>query len=624
LPDLPVPIFATPFEGFVDFGPIERGEGDHRPAANRGLVAGGLKDRVETRRVPERSESCDRRFAAERIGMSGGDVAESGEGVIGDRRALTARPGRRLDHSVVLVVEKFGHGEGDLGFLRIADRSRPTHRLFATASAHGRSRVPESPEQFGGGQIPDSVEGADGCRPRAGIGAAEQRPGERGVTGMAGEGGGPAGRNRFRGGSGHCAVSACPWGPGCISNENRTRSIRSSSHRNLSVRIVAAPTVAGFTPDPPGVHVTDEQPIKPDHGPVEARPRLWSRRARWLTAISLATLIVLVTLGVSVRLPSYTISPGMSRATEPLIAVDGAATYDSGGAVDFLTVSLRQTTPLEVFAAWLNPSIDVKSEKEIRGDQTPSENQKLNLQMMSESKDAAQYVALSRLGYDIGINGSGAVVASVSDGSPASGALRPGDVITMVDQVPVDLSSDLVRTIAANTPGTVVVLEVTPVGDGPTREVPVTLAARPDDAARAYLGVSTFTKDLSFDYPIQVRIDSGQVGGPSAGLAFTLGILDVLTPESISGGRKIATTGTMSLDGSVGPVGGVHQKVITARRVGVELMLVPSSEIDEARLYAGGMRVEPVDTIDDALAILATIGGGDSVLPARGTGVPVT
>ena len=114
---------------------------------------------------------------------------------------------------------------------------------------------------------------------------------------------------------------------------------------------------------------------------------------------------------------------------------------------------------------------------------------------------------------------------------------------------------------------------------------------------------------------MQVTIDSGRVGGPSAGLAFTLGLLDVLTADSITGGLRIATTGTMSLDGSVGPVGGVHQKVVAAKREGVELLLVPSNELDEARRYADGLRIEPVDDLDQALAVLATVGGGDDVLP---------
>ena len=119
---------------------------------------------------------------------------------------------------------------------------------------------------------------------------------------------------------------------------------------------------------------------------------------------------------------------------------------------------------------------------------------------------------------------------------------------------------------------------------------------------------------------VQITIDSGRVGGPSAGLAFTLGILDVMTPGSLTGGLTISATGTMGLDGTVGPIGGIHQKVMASRRAGVDLMFVPASEIDEARKYAGNLRVEPVDTLDQALAILTSVGGGNAALPQRASG----
>jgi PDZ domain-containing protein len=144
------------------------------------------------------------------------------------------------------------------------------------------------------------------------------------------------------------------------------------------------------------------------------------------------------------------------------------------------------------------------------------------------------------------------------------------------------------------------------------------LGARTGDPSKGFLGVSTFTRDLSFNFPVQVSIDSGRVGGPSAGLAFTLGILDVMTPGSLTGGLRISSTGTMSLDGSVGPVGGVHQKVMASRRAGIDLMFVPASEIEEARRFAGDLRVEPVETLDQALEILTTLGGGNAVLPPAG------
>jgi PDZ domain-containing protein len=328
----------------------------------------------------------------------------------------------------------------------------------------------------------------------------------------------------------------------------------------------------------------------------------------------------LVTASLLVQLPYFTLSPGSSRATEPLITVDGAPTYDSEGNVDFLTVSLRQPTAVELLAAWINPAVDVKSREEILGQQTPEENRQVNVQMMTDSKDSATYQALHRLGYEIPTSGTGAVVATVQEGSPADGKLKSGDVITEVNGTPVALNSDLVEVVGAQPPGSVLTMDVVAMDDPTaTRTVEVTLGARADDASKGFLGVSTFTRDLSFQFPVQVTIDSGRVGGPSAGLAFTLGVLDVMTPESITGGLKIATTGTMSLDGSVGPVGGVHQKVVAAKREGVQLMLVPSSELDEARKYADGLRIEPVDTLDQALEVLATVGGGDKVLPPEPT-----
>jgi PDZ domain-containing protein len=114
---------------------------------------------------------------------------------------------------------------------------------------------------------------------------------------------------------------------------------------------------------------------------------------------------------------------------------------------------------------------------------------------------------------------------------------------------------------------------------------------------------------VDYRFPIDVRIDTARVGGPSAGLAFTLAIIDDLTPGSLTGGERVAVTGTISPDGKVGPVGGVEQKAITARTNGVQLMLVPKAEVRDARRGAGDVRVVGVDTIDEALAALQDAGG---------------
>ena len=371
--------------------------------------------------------------------------------------------------------------------------------------------------------------------------------------------------------------------------------------------------------DPRSGSVTDIDP-----GPVEDVDlgRRSRRRVR-LTALGVALGIVVITLGLVVQIPYYVLSPGSSRPTEALIDVDGAPTYATDGAVDFLTVSLRQATPVEALAAWINPDLDLTPEEKILGTQSPDENRELNIRLMTESKDAAQYQALTRLGYPVTSKGTGAVVASVVEGGPSSGLLVPGDVIVSANGVPIDFSQQLIDVISSSRPGRSVTLAVEPFdvtrSDArPAREVEVVLGSRESDASKGFLGVSTFTRDLSFSFPVQITIDSGRVGGPSAGLAFTLGILDVMTPGSLTGGRSISATGTIALDGSVGPIGGIHQKVMASRRAGVDLMLVPSSEIDEARRYAGGLRVEPVDSLDQALEILATIGGGDAVLPPKG------
>jgi len=343
----------------------------------------------------------------------------------------------------------------------------------------------------------------------------------------------------------------------------------------------------------------------------------WSPRAKWATALVAMVLIGIVTAALLVKLPYYTLSPGSARATEPLISVVGADTYETTeGGVDYLTVSLREATPVELLAAWINPAVDVVPEEQILGSQTPAENRELNLQLMSNSKDSATYQALHRLGYEILTSGTGAAVAQVLDGGPADGVLEEGDVIVAADGEPITLSSDLVAAVRQHEPGSVMSLEVTTFEPSDERRtVEVTLGAREDDPTQGLLGVSTVTRDLTFDFPVDVTIDSGEVGGPSAGLAFTLGLLDRLTPGSITGGLDVAVTGTIALDGSIGNVGGVPQKVEAARRQGVDLMLVPRDELEQAQARAGGMRIEPVDTLDDALAVLATVGGGDEVLP---------
>jgi Lon-like protease len=351
-------------------------------------------------------------------------------------------------------------------------------------------------------------------------------------------------------------------------------------------------------------------------GTLEDPRRRWSPRRKWIAGLLAIVAIGVVSAALFWQLPYYTLSPGAVRDTEEFIVVEGADTFpDDAGTINYLTVSVKRATPIEVLAAWIDPAVEVVEERQVLGDQTPQENREFNLQLMANSKDSASYQALERLGYDIPTSGTGAVVAGVAEDVPASEVLTRGETIVSVDGTTIAIGQDLIDAISARSPGEVVELGVQPVEGGETTDVEVELVARPEEPERAMLGITTFTRDLTFEFPVNVTIDSGRVGGPSAGLAFTLGILDEMTPGSITGGTTIATTGTMGIDGRVGPVGGVHQKVVAARRAGVDLMLVPAAEIEEARRHAEGLRVEPVEDLDDALAVLATVGGGNAVLP---------
>ena len=350
----------------------------------------------------------------------------------------------------------------------------------------------------------------------------------------------------------------------------------------------------------------------------------WTCRRKWTAGILVVVVTILALVAFLWKLPYYTLAPGSARDTEQFIVIEGATTYpDQTGTIDYLTVSVKQATPADLLLAWIDPAIDVVDAELVLGSQTPSENRELNLQLMASSKDSASYQALQRMGYEIPISGTGAVIASVAEDVPAASVIQRGDTVVSVGPEPVAVNQDLIRLVSGLPPGAVVELGVQPFEGGETRTVAVELVARPEDPSRSMIGVSTFTRDLTFDFPVDVSIDSGRVGGPSAGLAFTLGILDALTPESVTGGAQVATTGTMELNGTVGPVGGVHQKVVAASREGVDLMMVPSAEIDEARRYAGDLRVEPVDDLDEALEVLASLGGGDAVLPAPVEVAPV-
>jgi len=208
----------------------------------------------------------------------------------------------------------------------------------------------------------------------------------------------------------------------------------------------------------------------------------------------------------------------------------------------------------------------------------------------------------------------GALVVGVVPGTGAASALTPGEVIVAAEGQPITQAEQLVAMIKTKAVGDNLHLTVKKADDDKAapREVDVKLSKRDDGSP--LLGITQQTWKQEFHFPFAVDIDSGQIGGPSAGLAFTLAVLDVLTPGELTGGQRIAATGTIDPDGKVGPVGGVAQKTVAVKRAGATVFLVPSEEYAQAKARAGkGLRVEKVDSLDQALKVLATLRGSNAL-----------
>ena len=356
-------------------------------------------------------------------------------------------------------------------------------------------------------------------------------------------------------------------------------------------------------------------------------------RRRWLwVAVPLVLLALAIGAAVTIQLPYYAIAPGSARQVNDLIQPPPDQRFPPRGRVFLTTVSLQRVTPLEGLYGWLRKDIDVVPQEQILPPATkPSQLQQANFAAMDESKQVAAVVALRRLGYSVAESGEGAGVQQVIPKSPADGRLKAGEVIVGLDGVPVQLSDDVVSALGQRKPGDTLRFEVEGTAEGrPRRTEEVRLGAAPEDRSRCQpvepgaqveagaigcLGVRLQTKGLKFDFPFVVNVDSAGIGGPSAGLAFTLGILDALRPGELTGGHGVAVTGTISLDGTIGPVGGVVQKTAAVRSAGIGLFLVPPDEYELARAHAGSkLKVVKVATLADALKALGEQGGDLSAL----------
>lgn len=318
--------------------------------------------------------------------------------------------------------------------------------------------------------------------------------------------------------------------------------------------------------------------------------------------IAAGVVLVLLVLGAVVPLPLFVLAPGSAISVAERVEL-GRAPDPLSGELLLTTVRVFEPTAFGLVRAWLSETSEVFQREELVPEGVnDAEFEEAQRELFRESAEVAAAVGLRAAGEEVEISGEGALVAGLLPGSPAEGILEEGDVITAVDGTAVAVASDLISALGTRSPGDEVVLSVQ--RDEIDQEIRVRLGTV-EGLDQPAIGVAITTLDLDVSLPFPVDVDQGGIGGPSAGLLIALTVYDLADPGDLAAGRSIAGTGTIDLDGDVGPVGGVDAKVVAAREAGASVFLVPAGEVALARSVAGDdIEVIPVATVEEAIAAL--------------------
>ena len=330
---------------------------------------------------------------------------------------------------------------------------------------------------------------------------------------------------------------------------------------------------------------------------------------RLFTPVRLAILAFLV-FGLAAYLfvaPSddFIFLPDRARPLAPLVKVEGEQPASDDGGIYFVTVDVRRATRLEELFPSIQEGATVVPEIAVQPPGISNRARRnAELRQMERSQEVAAAVAFRELGLPVRITQRGARVSQVLPDHPASGKLRAGDLLVSADGRPVRTPDELRGVIGRHRVGEPVRLRVR--RGNRTIDVVVRTVASPDEPGRPIIGVLVEQR-ADIVLPRKVQIDLGNVGGPSAGLAFALDLLEELG-RNVDGGRRVAVTGELALDGSVHSVGGLKQKTIGARRADVDVFVVPAGEnAREAKRHAGDLRIVAVSSFQQALQRLATL-----------------
>lgn len=361
-------------------------------------------------------------------------------------------------------------------------------------------------------------------------------------------------------------------------------------HRGQADELAGQAPSAGAPSGPSG------GPYVPADDPYRLSRRSTAILVGFFLAIAAAAVLSMVGLPYVVRQPGPIVDTLDTFGGTRLITVKGAETYPTKGSLDFTTIR-DLGGPGDSVNVWellwgaVDPDSEVFKEEELYPPGVTSQQvEEQSTAQMIDSQQEAIAAALKALGKPVTER---VTIASVAEDAPSAALLKAGDQIVGVDGAAVDGASDLRAAIQKRKPGEAVALKLKRGGTTLT----VNAVTRASDG-RATVGVFL---GRDFDFPITVEIHAGDVGGPSAGTMFALGIYDTLTPGAMTGGQEIAGTGTIDADGEVGPIGGIRQKLAGARSGGADWFLAPAANCDEVVGHVPrGLRVVRISTFDEA------------------------
>ncbi|HZU79935.1 MAG TPA: PDZ domain-containing protein [Acidimicrobiales bacterium] len=356
------------------------------------------------------------------------------------------------------------------------------------------------------------------------------------------------------------------------------------------------------------------------------------RRRRWpvVLGVVLAVLAAAVVWASVTESSYYELVPGDAQPVAPLITLPKGTGITPAGKLLLTDVGVTTLKWIDIPSAWFDSNATLVRTTDLTDNLPVEEFDAQGNVDMAESELTAQAVALRQLGYEVPETDAGATVYVLDPGSPAYRLLRVGDVVTAIDQVPTPNPDALVSVLDTHRPGETVTLSVGSIANPTvTHAVALKLASITDNGrVKPFIGIGDphetyFIPPMgtqpSYALPFHVDINSDDIGGPSAGLAWTLGIIDALSGGQLTGGKVVAATGTIHPDGTVGDVGGVAQKTVAVERAGAALFLVPPQELAVARSKATpGLTVMAVSSVAEALADLEKVVGGKLGTAAAG------